>query len=283
MAEDLVVNTEVSAIVNMHRIATTQREKAELENILRDILESKDRKLISSCIGTSIYEILARNRIYLCKSDFAWHLIDEKKLSFGTVTSMLKKAKRQSALDGRSIDIILSEIYEELVSKSSHICKLKNGIKFYTCHSSTKSNWKYIQCAIRDIIQREMKNINHIEHCMILKDLEIDLKTLIHQYKIRINVSAKNGIPIENKQKDKQLKRKFLEVISNLDLPKPPKILNQKYGTEVRRIFRRKWADHHVDRHPGNEHVAQRFREMNDLYEIVEKYLALHGIKAALK
>ena len=282
---DPVIMSELIAIAELHKSAKTNKEMMELENWIREKIgwDVKHRPLMRQ-LGIKPQEMEMRHTFDLSKSNLIWTLIDEKNIALCTANKLLYEAKKQSTICDISLDEALNKLYVERSNNTSKY-KTENGKvvfkSFFKKHKekSIKFAWIAIHDAIKEIVKREMVKLDPIFQDQIMKDLEIDMKVLIQQYKTRISSNVKNGIKLD----DKNLKRKFLDALRNLDLPKPDRVINQEYGTKIRRIFRRKLADHHPDRHLGNDHIKNRFNEMIEIYKIIEDYLASHGTEAALK
>jgi hypothetical protein len=287
---DPAVQSDLSAIAEMHKSAKTHKEKAELETWIREKIGwHVGLRPVVRNLGILPGEMEVHRTFTLAGTEFIWTLLDEKNVSLHTVQKLLYDAKARSKLMGVSVDTAIRDLYEERASDSS-VCKTRKGKVTFKRHTKTqreksvKFAWTLIRDAVREIIKREMKQLDPIMHDRLMRDLDIDLKVLVHQYKTRVNSNVKNGIPVE----DRGLKRKFMGALSNLDLPKPEKAITQEYATKIRREFRRKLADHHPDRYSDSnqvkkDHIKARFQEMQEVYQIVEDYLTSHGVQAALK
>lgn len=290
--------SDMRSLSEMHKNAQTHKERAELEELARELLKNNGKLkdvsgsniyvIVAKMIGTTVYDVQNRRAFIYSKSEFVWTLVDEYKISLSAIKSMIKEAKKRSVLDKRPIDDHLREVYDDIASNAKVRNDKGGRTTFYksevTKKHFLKKAWSDVNGAVRNIVIKEMSGLDPIFHDTILRDLDLDLKVLLQQYRSRISATAKNGIPIE----DKVLKRKFTSALSNLDLPKPGRAVTQEYATKIRREFRRKLADHHPDRCSDSnqvkkDHIKARFQEMQEVYQIVEDYLASHGVQAALK
>jgi hypothetical protein len=281
---DPAIQSELATIAEMHKNAKTHKEMLELENWIREKIGwTIEYRPLMRQLGIVPGNMEMRHTWSLSKSDLIWTLVDEKNIALSTANKLLYEAKKQSKIYNISLDEALNKLYTERSGNSS-VCRTKTGKVAFKNHSqkhkekSVKFAWTAVHDAIKEIIKRDMSKLDPVVHDQLMKDLEVDLKVLTQQYKTRISSNVKNGILLE----DKSLKRKFGDALRNLDLPKPNKVMNQDYGANVRRIFRRKLADHHPDRHPGNDHIKNRFNEMIEVYKIVEDYLTSQDRKSVV-
>ena len=267
---------ELNAVMEMHRSATTHRERSVLEAMILNIVGSRknDRHLLRELTGIRTYEFEIRSYCRLSGSEFIWSMLDEHGVAIGTVRKILVSAKRESAVNGQALDDVLRDMYVR-ISSVGYTAKTKTGVSYRSQRpDAVRSSWGSIHSSIRAIMLKELGHLDPIEHARLEKGFDLDLKALIHQYKVRVNALARSGLPTE----DKTLRRRFLVALDEIGLERPGRTINQDYADKLRKGYRRRLADSHPDRHPGNDHMIEKFRCIVEAYKTVEEYLATKGL-----
>ena len=262
--------------------AKTHRQKAELEAKIRKLInckpDSKDYTLKLSELGLNRGQFKSRRLIYRSKLEYAWELLDIEHLSAATVVNLIREAQKNASLQSCSIDEALKKEYKRSCVKNTRVVT-KNGIAFQernTDDDSVKKSWCKIHEAIKVLVSIEFKHLDHIEHVKFEQSLDSDIKGLLHQYKIRANSSVKNGLKADSPA----LRRHFLAALDEIGISRPGRgqVINQEYANQLRAAYRRRAGESHPDRHPDNNHMAQKFIRINKEYEIVEQYLNAQGV-----
>jgi hypothetical protein len=277
---------KLTALVEAVHAAKTHHEKAALEAKIHPLMmdartQNKTFKTAYRAklkeLGLNQCQFEKHRYITNSKSEYAWKLLDTEHLTLATVYLLVRKAKKIALEKSCTLD---EAVEKELKQISSRKHSVNNGGVFFrkasTHNDLVKKSWCKIHEAIKMLVSVEFKHLDRIEHVKFERSFESDIQALLHQYKIRANSSVKNGLRAESPS----LRRHFLEALDEIGIARPGRgqVVNQKYANQLRAAHRRRAGESHPDRHPGNDHMAQKFIRINKAYEVVEQYLSAQGV-----
>lgn len=254
-------------------VATTHREKAELERDIREHMKTSSAELTVLLDGTSTYELTARTRFLLSGSEHVWKLLDGQSVQISIVKKVLFQAEKIASSKGLPLDDVIRDEYEELQRKAGP-------------RSSTPSarGWELIKTTVESILEREMEGIHELERESVRSDIMADLDVFIRHARAKVRTRAKHGLPkdftLVSEEQEKEMRRQFLRDMREIGVD-PPRSGRLPDMDLVKKTYRRVAGDHHPDRRPGEAQVLEKFKRVNEAYQRILGYV--EHMKGTLK
>jgi len=275
-----------SQLVEEYQKLSTQEEKAEFEYTLwkhyKGIQNSKRAaKTVVHTLGITDIQYRTRRSIYKLPprlSSPLWERL-ENGMPFHTIYRIITTAKRRGEPIEKALNIEFNKYenksYEarlpsgKQIKKKFPIIKRKTetGIGLIVRENGDKPFWAQIRMMITDHLEGKLGDLLEIEKDNLLREFEIDLKTLIMGWQSRAARAAKSKIKFGTTIDRKKLIRacKILQI----DSPPINQPIDLKQATkQMKRLTRL----YHPDAHGGNEETRDLFEEAVGAHEILKEY-----------
>lgn len=252
---------DADSAVEMWKKASSHREKAVAEKLLRDHMKVKSRDLTVLLEDTSTYELQARAQFLLSGSEYIWALLDEESIQIAVARKMLALSRIQAKSTGRPLDEVLREAYLDSQREA--------GPK---AESVTSKKWELLRETMMSIIASELDGLHDIERRAASDEVLVEIDVLVRQLRAKIRSRMKRGLPKTwEASSERAERRSFCSDMRELGLD-PPRSGRLPDMEEVRRTHRRVAADHHPDRRPDSG-AAEKFHRVNQAYQRILEYV----------
>jgi hypothetical protein len=273
-------------LVEEYQKLSSQEEKAEFEYTLwrhyKGIQSSKKAaKTVTQTLGITDIQYRTRRSIYKLPSKLAdplWNKLEDG-MPFHTIYRIITTAKKRPEPIDKALAIELNK-YE----KKSYTARLPNGkqikkkfpilkketeigIGLIVRENGDKPFWAQIKMMITDHLGEKLGDLLEIERDNLLREFEIDLKTLIMGWQSRVARATKSKIKFGTTIDRKRLIRacKILQI----DPPPVNQPVDLKRATNQMRKLTRLY---HPDVHGGREDTRDLFEEAVGAHEILKEY-----------
>ncbi len=240
----------------------THREKAHLEQELRDKMGAKSIELVHILPGVSQYELTSRTRLLLSGSESVWKLVDDEAVEIGTVKRVLIRAEKVAAAKDMPLDEAVITEFEESQRGPRQV-------------SNTARSWSLIRESVLSILKKDLSSVHEMERQAVADEVTVELDVFIRQLRSKVRARSKSGIPKDFGSRPpaevKADRRQFCADMRELGLD-PPKPGRTPDMDVVRRTHRRVSADHHPDRRKEPEAV-EKFHRVNQAYQRILKFV----------
>lgn len=281
-------------IAEYKRTATslTAKERAKLEQVIWLCVPNAVRRRtfrrdwLQDNLGVTHYQSEGTNRLLNAGgiSDPIWERVDSKEMTVQVAAQILRMAKKKAEEGHDIVSVIASylEVYD--AAKCSYLTpkgqvKIKKGVMRKIGQLFPSSNrkpgksgrdfWQNLRALIRDYVTEHLAESDQMMKDKVLTQLEIDLKTVIEEARMRINSEKARGtsyIPTNGKSQIEKVKAscRVLRIDysnGNIDLDAAKK---------KKRMMARLY---HPDLHGGSEEHREKYEQILEAYRVIENYM----------